>query len=57
MANGSGTMLIRRSKTDAAGEGTQAYLSRETVKRLEKWLDDAGIRRGIVGRCREGEEP
>jgi hypothetical protein len=32
MPNGSGTILIRRSRTDAAGEGASAYLSHETVR-------------------------
>jgi integrase len=60
MPNGSGTMLIRRSKTDAAGEGTSAYLSHETVKWLKKWLDAAGIDDGaifrrLIGQNRVGE--
>jgi integrase len=50
MPNGSGTILIRRSKTDAAGEGARAYLSQETVKWLEKWLDAAGIDEGPIFR-------
>jgi integrase/recombinase XerD len=54
--------LIRRSKTNAAGEGAQAYLSHETVKWLEKWLDAAGIDEGaifrrLIGRNRGGERP
>jgi integrase len=60
MPNGSGTMLIRRSKTDSVGEGAQAYLSHETVKWLEKWLDAAGIEEGaifrrLIGQNRVGE--
>jgi integrase len=60
MRNGSGTMLIRRSKTDSVGEGAQAYLSHETVKWLEKWLDAAGIEEGaifrrLIGQNRVGE--
>jgi integrase/recombinase XerD len=52
--------LIRRSKTNAAGEGAQAYLSHETVQWLEKWLDVAGIDEGaifrrLIGRNRVGE--
>ena len=30
--DGSGTALIRRWKTDQAGDGARAYLSRETVR-------------------------
>jgi integrase len=60
MQNGSGTILIRRSKTDAAGEGARAYLSHETVKWLKKWLDGAGIQEGaifrrLIGRTKVGE--
>ena len=60
MPNGSGTMLIRRSKTDAVGEGAKAYLSQETVKWLQIWLEHAGIGEGaifrrLVGRNRVGE--
>ena len=33
--DGSGSALIRRSKTDQAGEGARAYLSRETIRHLE----------------------
>ena len=58
--NGSGTIMIRRSKTEAAGEGASAYLSHETVKWLEKWLDAAGIEEGaifrrLIGRTKVGE--
>ena len=44
MPNGTGTIVIRRSKTDQAGEGATAYLSRETVRWLAAWLGNAGIR-------------
>ena len=51
---------VVRSKTDAAGEGAQAYLSHETVKWLEKWLHSAGIEeraifRRLIGQHRVGE--
>jgi len=60
MPNGSGTVLIRRSKTDQAGEGAKAYLSRETVKWLQNWIDHARIDEGamfrrLVGRDRVGD--
>ena len=32
MPNGSGTILIRRSKTNREGQGATGYLSRETVR-------------------------
>jgi hypothetical protein len=60
MPNGSGTILIRRSKTDQVGEGSTAYLAGETVKWLKVWLKNAGITQGamirrLVGQGRVGE--
>jgi integrase len=49
-ADGTGTALIRRSKTDQAGEGAQAYLSRETVRHLQQWLTIGNITEGAVFR-------
>jgi integrase len=37
-ADGSGSALIRRSKTDTAGEGTMAYLSPLTMRLVQEWL-------------------
>jgi integrase len=48
--DGTGTALIRRSKTDQAGEGAQAYLSRETMKHLQHWMKAAKITEGAVFR-------
>jgi integrase len=48
--DGTGTALIRRSKTDQAGEGAQAYLSRETVRHLQHWMRAANITEGAVFR-------
>jgi site-specific recombinase XerC len=50
LADGTGRALIRRSKTDQAGEGNTAYLSRTTVRYLKLWLDAAGIKEGAVFR-------
>jgi len=36
--DGSGTMLIRRSKTDQAGEGRAKYLSAEAMAAIDRWL-------------------
>jgi integrase len=57
--DGTGTALIRRSKTDQAGEGAQAYLSRETVRHLRHWLrignlTGGAVFRRLVGRSRVG---
>ena len=38
LGDGTGRLLIRRSKTDQAGEGHVAYLSRQTVRYLQAWL-------------------
>jgi integrase len=61
LPDGSGRVLIRRSKTDQAGEGNTAYLARETVRLLQVWLDAAAIKDGalfrrLVGRGRIGEQ-
>jgi site-specific recombinase XerD len=48
--DGTGRLLIRRSKTDQAGEGHVAYLSRQTVRFLKAWLKAAAIKEGAVFR-------
>jgi integrase len=48
--DGTGTALIRRSKTDQAGDGARAYLSRETVRHLQQWLTIGNITEGAVFR-------
>jgi site-specific recombinase XerD len=48
--DGTGRLLIRRSKTDQAGEGHLAYLSRQTVRYLRAWVQQAGIKEGAVFR-------
>jgi integrase/recombinase XerD len=50
MDDGSGRVLIRRSKTDQAGEGGLAYVSPDTVAYLRVWLRASGIKRGAVFR-------
>jgi len=50
LTDGTGRALIRRSKTDQAGEGNTAYLSRTTVRYLKLWLDAAEIDQGAVFR-------
>ena len=44
--DGTGIALIRRGKTDADGQGRSAYLSRETVRWLKRWLESAKITEG-----------
>lgn len=48
--NGTGQALIRRGKTDAEGRGRIAYLSRETAKWLNIWLEHAKINEGPIFR-------
>ncbi len=50
LEDGTGRLLIRRSKTDQAGEGHVAYLSRQTVGFVKVWLKAAGIKEGAVFR-------
>ena len=45
-SEGSGSILIRRSKTDTTGEGATAYLSPLTMRLLKEWLTRAGIEEG-----------
>jgi integrase len=54
LPDATGRALIRRSKTDQAGEGSQAYLSRQTVRYLLAWTGAAGINGGPVFRGLRG---
>jgi integrase len=54
--DGTGTALIRRSKTDQMGQGAAAYLARETVRHIRIWLKAAGIKDGAVFRRLVGRE-
>jgi integrase len=47
-SEGSGSILIRRSKTDATGEGATAYLSPLTMRLVKEWITKAGIKEGAV---------
>jgi integrase len=60
LPDGTGRVLIRRSKTDQAGEGNTAYLARETVRLLQRWVEVAAVKEGavfrrLVGRGRVGK--
>jgi integrase len=50
LPDGTGRVLIRRSKTDQAGEGNTAYVSRTTVRQLKTWLEAVQITEGAVFR-------
>ena len=45
-----GTALIRRSKTDQAGEGSVRFLAADTVVLVKTWIDRAGITEGALFR-------
>ena len=44
--DGSATLLVRKSKTDAEGSGAVLYLARDTVLLVRDWLDRSGVARG-----------
>lgn len=50
LEDGSGRALIKRSKTDQAGEGHTAYLAPVTARYLKAWLEMAQISEGAVFR-------
>jgi integrase len=54
--DGTGIALIRRGKTDAEGQGRSAYLSRETVRWLKRWLESAEITEGEIFRRLVGSD-
>ena len=48
-ADGTGRLLIRRSKTDSAGEGAVTFLSLQTMKTLDSIRADAEDRESVLG--------
>ena len=48
--DGEGTLFIPDSKTDQEGKGAFAWLSAETMERIGRWLEEAGITEGLVFR-------
>jgi integrase len=47
-SDGSGSILIRRSKTDTTGEGATAYLSPLAMRLVSSWLKESGLKTGPV---------
>jgi integrase len=47
-ADESGSVLIRRSKTDTAGEGATAYLSALTMRLVSAWLESSRRKSGTL---------
>lgn len=48
--DGSGTLLVRRAKTDPTGEGALLYLAPDTIKLLQVWQARSGVFRGRLFR-------
>jgi integrase len=48
--DGTGTLLLRRSKTDQEGEGATLFLAADTMEMLIAWLTAAGIFEGPLFR-------
>jgi integrase len=46
--DGSGSVLIRRSKTDTTGEGATAYLSPLTMRLISEWIKESGLKAGPI---------
>ncbi|MYB38068.1 MAG: tyrosine-type recombinase/integrase, partial [Gammaproteobacteria bacterium] len=44
--DGSGRLLVRRSKTDQVGHGCERFLGPPTVRGIKAWCDAAGINEG-----------
>lgn len=49
-ADGSGRIFLAHSKTDQEGAGVLQYLSPETMDRLERWIETAGLSAGAIFR-------
>ena len=54
--DGSGTILVRKSKTDQFGAGRLAYLSAEALTHLQRWLDAANLNTGPMFRGIRGTQ-
>ncbi len=48
LGDGSGSILIRRSKTDTVGEGATAYLSPLTMRLVAAWLEASQLKSGPI---------
>lgn len=56
--DGSGTLLIPRSKTDQHADTATLYVGAVTMKRIAAWMDAAGIESGpLFVRIRRGDHP
>lgn len=49
-ADGSATVLLRKTKTDQEGSGSVKYIAPDTLANIDAWLDAAGIEDGPLFR-------
>lgn len=49
-ADGSGTILVRKSKADQLGRGRLAYLSIDAIDHLQRWIEAAKLEHGPIFR-------
>ncbi|MGC9955198.1 MAG: site-specific integrase [Rhizomicrobium sp.] len=54
--DGSGTILVRKSKADQFGDGRLAYLSAETLVHLHRWLSTSSLKTGPIFRGIHGTQ-
>ncbi len=55
LEGGAMSILVRRAKNDPFGDGRYGYLTAQTVKTLEKWLDAAPVKGGWLFRKISGQ--
>ena len=51
LSDGSGTITIRRSKTDQEGRGHVRHLGKETVAAVQRYLQEVGVQSGTLFRA------
>lgn len=49
--DGSATILVRRSKTDGAGDGAMKYVAADTLRRIDAYLAATGVAGGALFRA------
>jgi integrase/recombinase XerD len=54
LPDGAGSILVRRSKTDQASTGRLAYLSKESIVHVQRWLAASGVVSGPLFRAVRG---
>ncbi len=49
--NGTGTLIIKRSKGDQEGQGSIRFLAADTVEHVKRWIEEAGLEDGPLFRA------